>query len=377
MEFIDIVEWSSLIISKSLKNHPPISQKSGSIAASNSLACMYVLRGINIRLIWAFAWKAMLGYIAWSSFIYLLYAHLGCKFLAIPFLPVATIGTAVAFYVGFKNNSAYDRLWEGRRIWGSITNASRTFANWIINWSGRWVGKSVADMEAIRREIVLRHIAWANVLRLQLRKTSVWENHYATTITNKMIHTTTPEEQFEEDIRHLTEDLLGKDEFSTVKTKGNKATYLLFLQSQQLTALKHRGLLSDFEHSDLEKMVSELYNQQGAAERIKSFPFPRQYGFFSTVFVVLFNVLLPFALLGELAKFNENTLWLVIPFSTLISWIFFTMETIGDSSENPFENSINDVPMTAICRNIERDLREMLGETDLPAKVQAVNGVLF
>ena len=253
MEFIDIVEWSSLIISKSLKNHPPISQKSGSIAASNSLACMYVLRGINIRLIWAFAWKAMLGYIAWSSFIYLLYAHLGCKFLAIPFLPVATIGTAVAFYVGFKNNSAYDRLWEGRRIWGSITNASRTFANWIINWSGQWEGKSVADMEAIRREIVLRHIAWANVLRLQLRRTSVWENHYATTITNKMIHTTTPEEQFEEDIRHLTEDLLGKDEFSTVKTKGNKATYLLFLQSQQLTALKHRGLLSNFEHSDLEK----------------------------------------------------------------------------------------------------------------------------
>ena len=124
-------------------------------------------------------------------------------------------------------------------------------------------------------------------------------------------------------------------------------------------------------------MVAECYNQQGAAERIKSFPFPRQYGFFSTAFVNLFNFLLPFALLGELAKFSSNTLWMVIPFSALISWVFFTMETIGDSSENPFENSINDVPMTAICRNIEIDLREMLGETDLPAKVQAVNGVLF
>lgn len=338
---------------------------------------MYILRGINLSLIWAFAWKAVLSYVAWSTFIYILYSHLGWTFVAIPFLPVATIGTAVAFYVGFKNNSAYDRLWEGRRIWGSITNASRTFSTWVINWSGQWDGKKSADLLAIRREIVYRHIAWTNTLRLQLRKTSVWENHYASNITNKMIHTSSPEEQFQQDVKHLAEDLLSEAEFSTLKTKGNKATYLLFRQSQRLTELKHQGLLSEFEHSDIEKMISELYNQQGAAERIKSFPFPRQYGFFSTAFVVLFNFLLPFALIGELAKSNDYALWLVIPFSTLISWVFYTMEIVGDSSENPFENSINDVPMTAICRNIEIDLREMLGETELPSKVQPVNGVLF
>ena len=338
---------------------------------------MYTLRGINIRLIWAFGWKAVLCYLAWSSVVYTIYAILDIKCVAIPFLPVATIGTAVAFYVGFKNNAAYDRLWEGRRIWGGITNASRAFATWTINWSGQWEGKQSTDIQAIRKEILYRHIAWANVLRLQLRKTSVWENHYATNITNKIIHTSSPEEQFQLDIKHLSNNLLSPEEFEVLKTKGNKATFLLFRQSQRLTELKHQGLLSEFEHSDLEKMVAECYNQQGAAERIKSFPFPRQYGFFSTAFVNLFNFLLPFALLGELAKFSSNTLWMVIPFSALISWVFFTMETIGDSSENPFENSINDVPMTAICRNIEIDLREMLGETELPAKVQAVNGVLF
>jgi putative membrane protein len=53
------------------------------------------------------------------------------------------------------------------------------------------------------------------------------------------------------------------------------------------------------------------------------------------------------------------------------------MEIIGDTSENPFENSINDVPMTSICRNIEIDLRDMLGETDLPKRVQAVNNILM
>ncbi len=338
---------------------------------------MYTLRGINPRLIWAFAWKAVLCYIAWSSFLYFLYAHLGIHSIAIPFLPVATIGTAVAFYVGFKNNAAYDRLWEGRRIWGGITNASRTFGSWVINWSGQWEGQKPDDIAAIRREIVYRHIAWTNVVRLQLRKTSVWENHYASNITNKMIHTSTPEEQFQHDVKHLAENFLHAEDFAALKTKGNKATFLLFRQSQHLTQLKHQGLLSEFEHSDIEKMILELYNQQGAAERIKSFPFPRQYGFFSTAFVTLFNFLLPFALLGELAKSGDFALWLAIPFSTLISWVFYTMETVGDSSENPFENSINDVPMTAICRNIEIDLREMLGETELPPKVQAINGVLF
>lgn len=68
---------------------------------------------------------------------------------------------------------------------------------------------------------------------------------------------------------------------------------------------------------------------------------------------------------------------MTIPFSALISWIFYTMETVGDSSEDPFDNMINDVPMTAICRTIEIDLRDMHGETDLPEKIQAQNGILM
>lgn len=70
-------------------------------------------------------------------------------------------------------------------------------------------------------------------------------------------------------------------------------------------------------------------------------------------------------------------MWLTVPFSVLISWIFVTMEIVGDSSEDPFEGFINDVPMTALCRTIEIDLREMLGETALPDKVTAENGILM
>ena len=67
----------------------------------------------------------------------------------------------------------------------------------------------------------------------------------------------------------------------------------------------------------------------------------------------------------------------MVPFYTLIAWVFNTMETVGDTSENPFENGINDVPLTAICRNIEIDLRETLGETNVPKWVQAVENILM
>ena len=95
------------------------------------------------------------------------------------------------------------------------------------------------------------------------------------------------------------------------------------------------------------------------------------------VFTWIFILLLPFGMLGEFAKMGHHMQWLAIPFCVLISWVFITMEQIGDNSEDPFEGFVNDVPMTALCRTIEIDLREMLGETDLPDKVQAQNGILM
>ena len=148
-------------------------------------------------------------------------------------------------------------------------------------------------------------------------------------------------------------------------------------QSAQLRQLRDGNYLPEYYHVEMERMLVEFYNQQGACERIKSFPFPRQYAFFSYVFVWLFIIVLPFGLLTEMAKMSSWHVWLTVPFFTVIAWVFNTMEVVGDTSENPFENSINDVPMTAICRNIEIDLRDLLGETDLPKRVQAVNNILM
>jgi ion channel-forming bestrophin family protein len=128
---------------------------------------------------------------------------------------------------------------------------------------------------------------------------------------------------------------------------------------------------------ELQNIINRLYEHQGKCERIKNYPLPRQYAGSSNIFVSIFIILLPFGMLGEFNKMGEGMIWLTIPFVTIVGWVFLMMELIGDYSENPFEGLGNDIPMMSLCRNIEIDLREMLGEQDLPSKVQAVNQVLM
>lgn len=162
-----------------------------------------------------------------------------------------------------------------------------------------------------------------------------------------------------------------------IKHKGNIASYTLKYQFDVITKLKREKKIDEYEHSDLTKLLAELYNLQGGCERIKTTPLFRQYSLFSRIFVHLFIFLLPFALLTEMNKFGEYGVWLVIPFSVLISWVFMTMEQIGETSENPFDNGSADTPISFICRNIEIDILEMLNETNLPPKIEPFNDVLL
>jgi putative membrane protein len=332
---------------------------------------MYVKRSVSPSIIYYLSWRTVLFSFILSSIVFLLYKVFGWHKVAIPFLPIATIGTAVAFYVGFKNNSSYDRLWEARKIWGEIVNLSRSVVSYLLavaNQSDEPVNKSAIQ------KFVYRQIAFANMIRLQLRKRNVWdETHLYTQLASQCF----PCKTFEQDTLDVLSALCCPEEGELLLPKQNIAKELVFEQMKDITKFKDIKIIDDFEHSDLMRMCTELYGQQGKSERIKFFPFPRQYAYFSEIFVRIFICLLPFGLIAEFAKLNEGLAWLTIPFSMLISWIFDTMEQIGDTSENPFENGVNDVPMTAICRTIERDLRELLGETDLPEPIQSIEGILM
>jgi putative membrane protein len=69
--------------------------------------------------------------------------------------------------------------------------------------------------------------------------------------------------------------------------------------------------------------------------------------------------------------------WLVIPFSVLISWMYTSLERVGASTENPFEGSPNDIPIAQMCRTAEIELREMLGETEVPSPLEPRNNIIL
>jgi putative membrane protein len=308
---------------------------------------MYVRKHIHWRVIWAYSWKDVLIFLFYDTLVAVLHGPLQVRWFDIPWQLVSIVGVAVSFYVGFKNSSAYNRFWEARQLWGGIVNRSR---NWTMLVLANTEPTTLTPAQvACQRQLVYRQLAWVNALRLHLRRQ--------------------PERWAAEVAPWLT-----PAEATHLPGVANPPAQLLLGQMRALRAAD--SLYSDLQRRTLAEDLRELTNLQGGCERIKNTPFPRQYAFSSVVFVWLFIALLPLGLLAEFEKLGHTQYWMTVPFSVLVSWVFVTIELVGHISEDPFEHRMNDVPMTALCRTIEIDLRQMLGETDLPPAIQPVHGVL-
>lgn len=317
--------------------------------------------------------------LAISSVPTVLYQIFHWEWLILPWLPIALLGTAVAFVIGFKNNASYDRLWEARRIWGSITNFSRAWGAMVKDFVSNQHAKkplSEAELHALHLTLYRRHIAWLTALRYQLRENKPWEAinlAHNREYRNKFFRV----EEQDGTLADAVRPYLSEEEYLRIQSKSNKAVQILALQSEHLRQLLEQGLIEDFRHIELEKIIVELYHQQGAGERIKGFPYPRQYASLNLWFIKIFVALVPFGMIQEFAKIGENYVWMTIPFAALSGWIFTTMERIGETSENPFEGSANDVPITTISRNIEIDLMEMIHVPHGLKPVVAQNNILI
>lgn len=338
---------------------------------------MYIKRYFSWQILYFISWRMIL----WSLFTGLLalftYLHLGWKWVAIPWLPVSLIGTAVAFYVGFKNNQSYDRVWEARKVWGSIVNLSRSFgaATRAFTAAARANCVAQSEIDGEVRILVLRHIAWLHALKHSMRTRMRWEHDLpASERQRKYFARRLDFSSFEQE----SSVCLSADELAFIKQKKNAATQLLDRQSQHIAGLRAKGYIGQFEHVDLQRLITNLYAEQGASERIKNTPLPRQYSTSSHIFILIFTYLLPFAMLHEFEKLDGgNLIWLMLPFNLIVSWVFSLMEYTGDYSENPFEGLLNDVPIYAIVRNIEIDLKEMIDDQNVPERMQPVKDVLF
>jgi putative membrane protein len=220
-------------------------------------------------------------------------------------------------------------------------------------------------------------------LRHQLREHRAWESTSKAHNAEYLKYYSIPEMQttLETELAKYLSDAERKQ----VLAAGSKPTQIMSLQSIATKDLLASQVIGVPQFLDLQRLIKDFLVQQGRCERIKDFPYPRQYATVNSFFIKLFCVLLPFGLLREFDKLNEsvegvikgNMVWLVIPFSVLISWMYTSLERVGESTENPFEGSPNDVPISQMCRTAEIYLRGMLGETDLPPPLEPRNNIVL
>ncbi|MBN3745853.1 multidrug transporter [Burkholderia sp. Se-20373] len=308
-------------------------------------------------LIWT-RWKVY-ELLAFGAVPVVLYTFFSVRWLSIPLTIVALLGTATSFIVGFKNVQTYNRAADALDIWIGILSKSR-------RW-GQVVQDFVGD-EEIARTLVYRHLAWLTALRYDLRRPRVWES------TNKRYNAEyrrfyrVPE--WEQDIRELLPAYLSPSEAAQACASASTATFVLSLQRRTLATLHTAGRLETSFYMDLHKTIGDFTDLQSRAERFKNFPYPRQYATVSSLFVRFFCLSLPFGLLNEFNRLNDGVsgfmhgymVWLVVPCSVAVSWMYTSLDQVGESTENPFEGGANDVPISTLCGTIERDLKAMLGE---------------
>lgn len=330
------------------------------------------------RVALSFSRNQITVYLVWSSMVVCLYYFSKWDLISIPFLPVSLIGTALAFFLGFKSNASYDRLYEARKNYGGIVNDSRAWAIMMNSYITNLSDKSISpeSLKKVREELVNRHIAWLYAHKFYLRhKRQPWEHN--TDYNNGFRTRMQAEFNIETDLYDNLKRYLSEDEVREVMQHANPAAQLLNNQAKRLLELREQNYIEDFRLFELQNHITKLLEHQGKNERIKNFPYPLQYSYMLKISLRIFSFLLPFALVGEMLRLGEHFIWLTIPFSTIINWIFYFSERNSDYSENPFEGLVFDVPITSITRSIEIDVLQTIGVTDVPEPILPKNGILM
>lgn len=275
----------------------------------------------------------------------------GASGIFIPFSTSAILGSALAIFIAFRNNSSYGRWWEARTLWGGIINSSRVLARLIVTFTDSHAHQPNYDKarsDDFKKEMIYKIIAWTHALRLQLREQNNWNE---------------------------LKPYLSGNEFEQLMQVQNKPNFIHLITGRKIYEAMANGTLGGFDSFQMEGQLLALANFQGGCERIKNTPLLRQYDYFTRVFLYAFITLLPFSLISDFTKMNMD--YLMIPVAVIISFVFSIIGKVGEVNEDPFENRITDIPLTAMCNTVERDLREMLGEIDLPDKLEPENGFLY
>lgn len=257
----------------------------------------------------------------------------------LPAVIPSILGTALAFFIGFNNNQAYDRWWEARKIWGALVNDSRSWARQIMTNLSAPDGQTEENLIEKKRIAIYRHIAFLYALKGNLRN----EN------------------------RDSFSKYISQDELKEVKSKSNIHNAILNLQSSNLETLLNENWIDGFRFIELNKMLIRFSDEMGKSERIKNTVFPPTYNYYTRVFIWVMMISTTFVIADIVGAWS-------ILYGTLVGYIFITIHTIGQSLLNPFENIPAGISLDQITRTIEINLLESLGDTDIPEPIKTVNG---
>jgi len=289
---------------------------------------------------------SLISLVAWDLLIVVSYKVLHETWVGSNHVPLGSFGTIVGLIVGFRNASAYARWWEARTLWGAIVNRSRTLARQVltsISPGQDAIHSERADVAAVQRDLVLHQVAYVHALRQQLRGL---------------------------DPVSAVSLILPDEDPAQMAREKNLALALQTRMSTMLVAARRSGWLDEWQWQAIDQSMASLMDSQGGAERIKNTPMPRQFDFFPRLFVQIYCLVLPVGMVLNLG-------WYTPLGSTVVGFMFLALEKIGRDLEDPFENKVHDVPMTAITTNIEINLRQMLGQLELPSPEQPIDGVLW
>jgi len=262
---------------------------------------------------------------------------------------ISVLTTALTIYLVFRVNEAYERWWEARKLWGALVNDSRRFARQVLSMVTAERVSGIADTDGEKRlqtQFIHRQIAYVHALRTHLRGQGDWSD---------------------------AARLLGEDETQALEEAANRPAQLVLLQATCLRSVLGPNAAEQLILNQIDDTLSKFYDIQGGCERIKNTAFPDAITLFTQQLVWLVAVLIPIAIIDPDNQFDLLELGVV----TLMSYSIVMINELGQDLKNPFENSPNDTPMTSLCATIEIDLRQMLGETELPEPVKPEKGILM
>jgi putative membrane protein len=258
--------------------------------------------------------------------------------------PFTLIGLALGIFLGFRNNAAYDRYWEARKLWGSLVNESRTFARQVLTFLHNREKPPAGEDErrALQETLVRYQIAYVHALRHHLRESDPTEDL----------------------ARHLSPEFVAY-----LKTQRNVPIAILLAAGKNLESAWQRGWLGEFQRPTLERTLTGLTDVQGGCERIKNTPIPWAYTVLIHRLVAFYCVFLPFGIVSSAG-------WLTPVVVFLIAHAFFGLDEIGDEIEQPFGTEPQHLPLSALSRMIEVNLLQAIDAPDIPPLLQPVDGIL-